>query len=195
MNDRDDLLQMANSHAIPRLDRVTAFFPDGKEPVVLFGDAVSEEEDLGAIRFDASKIDVPPLVLADAKPKAGERVIVIGYPYGLNTLVAKATPAVASQISTQGTSGAFELAKLHLVHPTSTHGSLGDVVGTRMSYDAPTAPGSSGSPVLNSRGEVIGISVAIISNFPAGNFGISTAALKHFMATLKKDSIPTESGN
>jgi hypothetical protein len=55
---------------------------------------------------------------------------------------------------------------------------LGDVVGDKLIYDAPTAHGGSGGPVFNSRGEVIGINAAYIDGFSGGTLGVSVRALK-----------------
>jgi S1-C subfamily serine protease len=73
---------------------------------------------------------------------------------------------------------ANELAALSLIRPSATYGHLGDVVGDKLIYDAPTAHGGSGGPVFNSQGQVIGINEAYIDGFSGGTLGISVQALR-----------------
>lgn len=64
------------------------------------------------------------------------------------------------------------LARHKLIRPISTQGHLGDVLKDRLVYDAQTTHGGSGGPILNSRGEVIGINFAILEGFSGSNFGV-----------------------
>jgi hypothetical protein len=73
---------------------------------------------------------------------------------------------------------AGELAALSLIRPSATCGHLGDVVGDKLIYDAPTAHGASGGPVFNSRGEVIGVNAAYIDGFSGGTLGVSSESLR-----------------
>jgi hypothetical protein len=63
-------------------------------------------------------------------------------------MVVKSAPAVYDRLAyrrdDQGT--ASELAPLSLIRPSSTCGHLGDMVGDKLIYDAPTAHGGSGGP-------------------------------------------------
>jgi hypothetical protein len=99
---------------------------------------------------------------------------------GVLGMMAKApTPVyarLASRHDDQGTAG--ELAALSLIRPSATCGHLGDVVGDKLIYDAPTAHGASGGPVFNARSEVIGVNAAYIDGFSGGTLGVSAEALK-----------------
>lgn len=121
-----------------------------------------------------------PLPLAADIPNPGELVAVVGYPMGVVGMVAKSPPAVYERLAyrrdDQG--AADELAALSLIRPSSTCGHLGDVVGDKLIYDAPTAHGGSGGPVFNSQGEVIGVNAAYIDGFSGGTLGVSVRALK-----------------
>ena len=81
---------------------------------------------------------------------------------------------------------ASELAALSLIRPSATCGHLGDVVGDKLIYDAPTAHGASGGPVFNSRGEVIGVNAAYIDGFSGGTLGVSSQALKPLIEQAQK---------
>ena len=95
-------------------------------------------------------------------------------------MMAKAPTPVYARLAfrrdDQGT--ASELAALSLIRPSATCGHLGDVVGDKLIYDAPTAHGASGGPVFNSRGEVIGVNAAYIDGFSGGTLGVSSQSLK-----------------
>jgi hypothetical protein len=75
-------------------------------------------------------------------------------------------------------SAASELAALSLIRPSTTCGHLGDVVGEKLIYDAPTAHGGSGGPVFNTKGEVIGVNSAYMDGFSGGTIGVSVDSLR-----------------
>jgi len=81
---------------------------------------------------------------------------------------------------------ANELAALSLIRPSATYGHLGDVVGDKLIYDAPTAHGGSGGPVFNSRGEVIGINSAYMDGFSGGTLGVSVSCLKPLLTVAER---------
>src|SRR5258707_15225866 len=99
---------------------------------------------------------------------------------GVRVMVAKPPSAVYERLAfrhdDQGS--ANELAALSLIRPSATYGHLGDVVGDKLIYDAPTAHGGSGGPVFNSQGQGIGINEAYIDGFSGGTLGISVQALR-----------------
>jgi S1-C subfamily serine protease len=97
--------------------------------------------DLALLKVDAP--DLQPVILADSSQIAvGEKVYAIGNPFGLSGTM---TQGIISSIrSIRSTDGA----------------PIEDAIQT----DAAINPGNSGGPLLNSRGEVIGINTMILSN-------------------------------
>jgi S1-C subfamily serine protease len=176
--------------AVPKLEKLVAFFPGMATPVDLTpvgysaqGDvAIAEIEDSEAVRR------LQALPLEDAMPTPGELVSVVGYPMGILGMVAKSPPAVYDRLAyrhdDQG--AASEFAALSLIRPSATCGHLGDVVGDKLIYDAPTAHGGSGGPVFDSRGKVIGINAAYLDGFSGGTMGVSVRALKPLIAAAEK---------
>jgi len=102
--------------------------------------------------------------------------------------VAKSPPAVYERLAYRrdDIGAANELAALSLIRPSATCGHLGDVVGDKLIYDAPTAHGGSGGPVFNSQGEVIGINEAYIDGFSGGTLGVSVQALRPLISAAQK---------
>src|SRR5947209_18511574 len=99
---------------------------------------------------------------------------------GVLGMMAKApTPVYARLAFRRDDQGAAsELAALSLIRPSTTCGHLGDVVGDKLIYDAPTAHGGSGGPVFNTKGEVIGVNSAYMDGFTGGTLGVSVDSLR-----------------
>ncbi len=175
--------------ATPRLEKLLAFFPGLSTPVNITPAVLSAQGDLAVLHIEDLQAvhQLRPLPLADEIPNPGELVAVVGYPMGVLGMVAKSPPAVYDRLAfrrdDQG--AANELAALSLIRPSSTCGHLGDVVGDKLIYDAPTAHGGSGGPVFNSQGEVIGVNAAYIDGFSGGTLGVSVRALKPLIAAAK----------
>jgi len=184
--------------ATPHLEKLLAFFPGLPTPVNITPAVLSAQGDLAVLRIEDTQAvhQLRPLPLAADIPNPGELVAVVGYPMGVLGMVAKSPPAVYDRLAyrrdDQG--AANELAALSLIRPSSTCGHLGDVVGDKLIYDAPTAHGGSGGPVFNAQGEVIGVNAAYIDGFSGGTLGVSVRALKPLIATAKlATSKPNES--
>ncbi len=175
--------------ATAKLEKLVAYFPGSPAPVSLTPAALSSDGDLAIARMNnPPAFDVQPLPLATEKPNPGELVAVVGYPMGVLGMMAKApTPVYARLAFRHDDQGAAsELASLSLIRPSATCGHLGDVVGDKLIYDAPTAHGASGGPVFNSRGEVIGVNAAYIDGFSGGTLGESSQALKPLIEEAQK---------
>jgi S1-C subfamily serine protease len=167
--------------AVPRLDKLLAFFPGLASPVNLTPVSYSSSGDVAVLRLDNAPgiAQLLPVRLATETPSPGELVAVVGYPMGVVGMVAKSPPAVYEKLAYRrdDMGAANELAALSLIRPSATCGHLGDVVGDKLIYDAPTAHGGSGGPVFNSRAEVIGVNAAYLDGFSGGTLGISVKAL------------------
>ena len=175
--------------ATPQLERLLVFFPGRPSPVDVTPLAVSATGDLAVLSVDDPVgHELRPLPLAEGTPAAGELVTVVGYPMGVLGMVAKSPPAVYDRLAYRkdDVGAASELAALSLIRPSATYGHLGDVVGEKLVYDAPTAHGGSGGPVFDSHGEVIGVNAAYIDGFSGGTLGISVKALRPLIAAAEK---------
>ena len=178
--------------ATPVLEKLIAFFPGAPTPVAVTPIVLSGNADLAILRVEnapATKAS-EPLPLADSTPPPGELVTVIGYPMGVAGMVAKSPAAIYERLAYRHDDiGAVnELAALALIRPSATVGHLGDVVGDKLVYDAPTAHGGSGGPVFNSRGQVIGVNAAFIDGFSGGTLGIGIESLRPLIQAAQKKS-------
>jgi S1-C subfamily serine protease len=170
--------------AVPSRGKIVAYFPSLDQPVELSHVVASQVTDLAVahVELPANAV-IAPLRLASQPTLPGEAVVVMGYPLGVTTMLAKTT-AIPYQISAlrQDEKEVDHLAQFRLIRPTVTQGHLADTSGMTLLYDASTAHGSSGAPVFNMRGEVIGVNAALINGFNGTSLGISTAALRPLLA-------------
>jgi S1-C subfamily serine protease len=176
--------------ATAMLETLVVFFPGSPTAVSLTPGTVSSTGDLAVLKIedkDAVRgLAVLPLAKGIALP--GELVTVIGYPMGIAGMVAKSPSGIYQRLAYRHNdiTAASELAALSLIRPSTTCGHLGDVVGDKLIYDAPTAHGGSGGPVFNSNAEVIGVNSAYIDGFSGGTLGVSVEALRPLIEAAQK---------
>jgi S1-C subfamily serine protease len=176
--------------ATATLENLVVFFPNSLTPVNLTPGAVSSTSDLAVLKIGNKEavhgLAVLPLAKGVAAP--GELVTVIGYPMGIAGMVAKSPTRIYQRLAYRHNdiTAASELAALSLIRPSTTCGHLGDVVGDKLIYDAPTAHGGSGGPVFDSNAEVIGVNSAYIDGFSGGTLGVSAEALRPLIEAAQK---------
>ena len=174
------------------LEKLVAYFPGSPLPVQLRPGVLAKRGDLAVLKIEETPFTqkLRPLTLAQARPQVGEAVSVLAYPMGVTGMVAKSPAVVYERLSSHEDDGntASELAALLLIRPSATFGHIGDVTDDKLIYDAPTARGGSGGPVLNRRGEVIGINSAYIDGFSGGTLGISASELVPLLEAAKQSN-------
>jgi S1-C subfamily serine protease len=176
--------------ATPQLEQLLAFFPGLSSGVNLTPVVFSGHGDLAVLQVQDSPgiRQLQPLPLASQPSHPGELVTVIGYPMGVLGMVAKSPSPIYDRLAFRrdDAGAASELAALSLIRPSATCGHLGDVVGDKLIYDAPTAHGGSGGPVFDSRGQVIGINSAYLDGFSGGTMGVSVQTLRPLITAAQK---------
>lgn len=179
----------------PVLEKLVAYFPGSPLPVRLETAALATHGDLAVLHMEESVFTrkLRPLTLSQTLTHVGESVSVVAYPMGVTGMVAKSPAVVYDRLSAHPDDAdtAAELAALSLIRPSATFGHIGDVTGDKLIYDAPTARGGSGGPVLNLQGEVVGINSAYIDGFSGGTLGITAGELRPLIEIAKHAAMIT----
>jgi serine protease Do len=174
----DDVKQLLDRGVEAYVLSYEAYFPQDSAGIAANVDRISSEADVATLKLASpAPPDAVPLEL-DGRREAtvtGEPVVLIGYPTGVEGILARAGSDVAEKIAdgSQNVSQAMtQIASQHLIRPTTTQGHLGDVLPDKLVYDAATTSGGSGGPLFNQNGKVIGINFAILKDFGGSNLAV-----------------------
>ena len=138
---------LTNAHVVERVDNVSVTLADGNilEGQVLGTDAIT---DLALVKIDESTSSVFAPLGNSEDLEVGDWAIALGTPYGLEKTV---TLGIVSSLHRDINSLGFSDKRLDLIQT-----------------DAAINPGNSGGPLINSKGEVIGINTLVRSGPGAG---------------------------
>jgi len=138
---------LTNEHVIAGADKITVSLPDGRE----FKAEIKGKDprsDLAVIKINASNLPVATLGNSD-ELKIGQWVVAIGNPFGFALQNPEPTVTV----------GVISALHRSLGRSLQRDRDYNDLIQT----DAAINPGNSGGPLVNLKGEVVGINVAIFS--------------------------------
>ena len=158
---------ITNHHVIDNSEKIVVTFLDGSSynANIVGSDPFT---DIAVIKVDAEPSLLHPLPLGDSSNlKVGMQVVAIGNPFGLSGSM---TAGIVSQLG-------------RLLPSQDTGFSIPDVIQT----DAAINPGNSGGPLLNMKGEVVGINTAIqsaIGEFTGIGFAIPSKTVSKIAPQL-----------
>jgi serine protease Do len=157
--DKDGYI-VTNNHVIDNADKIVVILSDEKEfEAQIVGR--DKNTDLALIKIELNH-NLPVLRFGDSDTlKVGQWVVAIGNPFGLEQTV---TAGIVSAKGRVIGSGPYD-----------------DFIQT----DASINPGNSGGPLLNMKGEVIGINTAIVAGGQGIGFAIPVNLAKNIIAQLK----------
>jgi len=174
----DDLKEMLDQGVEPVIIEMTAYFPGIANGIAVNAEKISSVADVAVLKGNVSDMGIRQIALADGRSSAvrGGPVVLLGYPTGLDAILARAGAETLQSIATASKGDPKqvieELARRHLIRPTATQGHIGDVLPDKIVYDAQTTSGGSGGPLFNNEGKVIGINFAMVREFGGSNFAI-----------------------
>ena len=160
---------ITNAHVIDDATKTIVTFLDGRSyNAEIIG--IDKSTDIGVIKVNTDLKLLHPLSLGDSSNlKVGETITAIGNPFGLSGSM---TSGIISQMGR--------------LLPSNSGFSIPDVIQT----DAAINPGNSGGPLLNMRGEIVGINTAIQSTtgeFTGVGFAIPSQTVAKIVPTLIKE--------
>ena len=148
---------VTNNHVVENASEITVKFDDGRElPAKVVGR--DPKTDLALLKVEATGLPVIPLGDSTAL-QVGEPVMAIGNPFGLEQTVTTGIVSATGRVIGSGPYDNF------------------------IQTDASINPGNSGGPLINARGEVIGINTAIFSR-GGGSVGIGFAVPSSLAKTV-----------
>ncbi len=159
-----DGIILTNAHVVSGADRVTVTLKDGREfeGVVKGKDDVT---DLAVVQIQTSGVDLPVAPIGNSdNVRVGDWAIAVGNPVGLNNTV---TLGIISTLTR-----------------SSAQVGIPDKRIDFLQTDAAINPGNSGGPLLNERGEVIGINTAIRPDANGIGFAIPIGKAQSIANTL-----------
>ena len=158
---------ITNAHVVDGADKATVTFLDGSQ---YNAEIIGKDKftDIAVIKVSEKPRLLHPLEIGDSSLlQVGEQVAAIGNPFGLSGSM---TSGIVSQIG-------------RLIAAQDSGFSIPDVIQT----DAAINPGNSGGPLLNMRGQVIGINTAIQSisgEFVGIGFAVPSNTVSKIVPTL-----------
>jgi S1-C subfamily serine protease len=146
---------LTNEHVVDNANEVSVRFGENGDPVDAKVAGTDPSTDLALLKIDPKDADGRPIELgASSDVRVGEPVIAIGSPFGLRGTV---------------TSGIVSGLGREIQSPNGF--TIDEVVQT----DAAINPGNSGGPLIDERGNVIGVNAQIASNGARSNSGVGFA--------------------
>ena len=165
----DEGYVITNQHVVQDAERVMITFLDGEAYI---GNVIGTDRDLdiAVVKVEPTNTYLQPIKIVDSsKLKVGEKIAAIGNPFGLSGSM---TSGIVSQMGR--------------LLPQETGYSIPDVIQT----DAAINPGNSGGPLINMKGEVVGINTAIQSatgEFSGIGFAVPANTVKKVVPVLIQD--------
>jgi serine protease Do len=153
---------VTNNHVVDDAEEIKVKLSDGREYKAKIVGRDSKT-DLALIKISSPFENLPILALGDSeKMRVGDWVMAVGNPFGLEQTVTQGIISATGRVLGSGPYDNF------------------------LQTDAPINPGNSGGPLVNLKGEVIGINSAIVPGGQGLGFAIPSALAKSIMTQLKE---------
>lgn len=163
---------LTNWHVVENAARVLVFLEESSKAIEAHIVGKDPSDDVAVLQIPADGLTLHPLVLGDSRfVQVGEPVVAIGNPFGYTRTL---------------TTGVISARQREIQAPN------GVAIKNALQTDTPINPGNSGGPLLNGRGEVIGINSQIVTSSDGGGsvgiaFAVPIDAAKSEFAAIVRD--------
>jgi S1-C subfamily serine protease len=163
---------ITNFHVVNGAGEITVTFRDGNTyPATVLG--TDPYADLAVLSTSAPNTEIKTLeIVSSSTLKVGDTVVAVGNPYGLTGSM---TVGIVSQLGRT------------LQESTIGNYSIANIIQT----SAPINPGNSGGPLLNYRGQVVGITTAIVADSQGLGFAVPSNTILREIESLVTTGIYT----
>ena len=174
----DELKGLLDQGVDPYVASYEAYFPGKPVAIRAKLGRISSQADVATLTLETPPPAHTELLELDDRREAsitGEAVVLMGYPTGVEGILARANSDVVQKIATGSQDVGQVMSRIaseQLIRPTTTQGHIGDVLKDKIVYDAATTSGGSGGPLFNRNGKVIGINFAILKGFGGSNLAV-----------------------
>lgn len=153
---------VTNYHVIRGAHHTSIKTRNGDQYRIVETVAIEPESDLALIRADVEGALVRPLRLSTALAVAGQRIVVVGSPLGLEETVSEGIVSAVRKVE-----------------------GFGEII----QITAPISPGSSGSPVINLQGDIVGVATLNLKGGQNLNFAIPSQTIASLVRTGNSSAI------
>ena len=164
-NSTGQFVIVTNYHVVDGATNITVTFIDGN---TYFANVTGSDPyaDLAVLSTNAPQDAYNPLTITSSSTlQVGDPVLAVGTPYGLAGTVTLGIVSALGRTITESTTGGYDIA---------------DCTQTT----TPINPGNSGGPLLNYKGEVVGITTAIVSSSQGLGFAIPSSSILREIKSL-----------
>lgn len=180
-------LILTNYHVIEGAKEATVIFPDKTKFKVEGFVGILPKKDLALIRIEPGTKRLQPLRVAEQPPAKGEKVYAFGAPMGLSGSVSDGI--VAALRSGEDVRNTLKgLANRDIYHEVLGY----DLDAQWLQTTSPISPGNSGGPLVNAKGEVVGINTWVHALGQNLNFALSAVHIKPMIAAAGTTLHPLE---
>lgn len=170
---------VTNRHVIEGATKVTGVFQGDETEYPITGVySINAPKDIAILKIDCPPEKLHPLVISDEEPRKGTELVAFGAPLGLDFTASEGILSAIRQAS--------DLAKMGMTGHE----------GLWFQHTVPISPGNSGGPLVNMKGELIGMNTMQFTIGQNLNFAISAAdvtdelAKKSSVKPLESDTVP-----
>jgi S1-C subfamily serine protease len=157
---------VTNNHVVDGVSNITVTFSDGNAYTASVKGS-DQYSDLAVVGVNAPTSEFFPLVVVSSSQAVhvGESVYAIGSPFGLSGSMTFGIVSQVGRTITESTNATLSIANV-------------------IQFSAPINPGNSGGPLLDSAGEVIGITTAAVTNSAGLGFAIPSSTISRELSSL-----------